>query len=651
MKTNKPGKQNPLFLYVDKIVFGVLVLATVYYCYSAVSLPQITWTPTQLTSDATSAQQNIDRSEYRAELVPDKYDEKALDIRAGIPAAPYQTAERWEAPIFREKIMRGIPETFPVIKLRATDGVGGLMVKDGQSVLAGTAGSSDMGAFGGGDTMGSSMSAGMSSAGGKVETKRWVLLTGLIPYADQLQEYIDKYAGALHTSPMDYPDYLFMKIQRNEIGNNDAGGNPIWEDLDVLKQLAETERDWAGSGVDPVDFQYTLPPAQGFPRMAAIVPPLANRSFGYEVAYPPYIPLMADSLAEQQIIQQKRMDDMLKNQKPVTTRDLFDPESGAIDQFIQGTSGLGGGMSGGGDSGMGGGGSRVSGMYQGTNTSGTGGGASGMRTGMSGDMMSGDMGMGGSMSGGMGNTTSRWVRYMDTLPSVYIDAPYRLFRYFDFSIEPGKAYQYRVSLALRNPNFMLADRFLTDEAVETKGELPLWTDYSLPSGAVAVFSNARVLAQSVNTAVAGRPWQSQTATIASLVYDTEDKVDYIAKDRTVSPGAVLNFRRVSSQKVETPSSMTPTSGSGLDSMSGSPSARTTTTEKTAKTLDHLSGECLLDVVGGRRLVGTNTEHTPAGQIMVMGFDGTLKLQTVKTDKLELGRYEKKATTSSTDGMM
>ncbi len=30
---------------------------------------------------------------------------------------------------------------------------------------------------------------------------------------------------------------------------------------------------------------------------------------------------------------------------------------------------------------------------------------------------------------------------------------YKLLRFFDFSVEPGKSYIYRVSLALKNPNF------------------------------------------------------------------------------------------------------------------------------------------------------------------------------------------------------
>jgi len=70
-----------------------------------------------------------------------------------------------------------------------------------------------------------------------------------------------------------------------------------------------------------------------------------------------------------------------------------------------------------------------------------------------------------------------------------------------------------------------------------------------------------------------------------------------------------------------------------------------------KTLDHISNECVLDVVGRRKLIGSNNEHTPAGQVMLMAFDGTIEIQSIKTNKLELDRYEKPvATTTGMGGM-
>ena len=46
-----------------------------------------------------------------------------------------------------------------------------------------------------------------------------------------------------------------------------------------------------------------------------------------------------------------------------------------------------------------------------------------------------------------------------------------LFRYFDFTVEPGKQYRYRVKLWLTNPNFGVDDSQLTDEALQLRKEL------------------------------------------------------------------------------------------------------------------------------------------------------------------------------------
>lgn len=678
MKTNKPGKQNVLFLHVEKIIFLVLILATVYYCYSAVALPLISWTPEQLNSDSSAAQQTIDASQYREDLKVVNYDERASDIRTGFPHDYYRTPKEWEQAVFSKKHERDKPRLFPLIKLRALSGVGPLMTKERESVFdssTSTTGMGDMGAFGGGSMLsGNTMMGGMGTNASKLETAHWVLLTGLIPYEEQLKEYTKQYANALHSSADDYPVYLYVQIERNEIGDDNADGTPRWVNINAYDQYVENNKKWAGVGLDPVDIQYTLPPpSMFFQPMAGQLPPLANRQFGPEAAYPPYIPLMSDSLREQMKAQQDLQWRLLENQRNLTPEDIRKNQAGELDIFRGGTSGLGGGFgmsdggmgmsgaSGGLSGGMGGG--NISAMYQGasttnamgmggmSSTSGMGGmsGVSGMG-GMMGDSM---MGMGsGFGTAGLGNS---WSVYTKVPPSVMVSMKYRLFRYFDFTVEPGKSYQYRVSLGLKNPNYLLADRFLTKEEATTKRQLDIYTEFSAPSGKVAVNSNARILAQGVgNMPTANRAWQPQNATISSIVFDSSDNEDYIAKGRNVSPGTVMNFR-VTSEKV---SSLTGSDsgmgGSGMspDSMMspGLGGRTTTSSSKTStKTLEHVSGECLVDVVGKKKLIGSNADHTPAGQIMVMAFDGTLTIRSVKEDKLELDRYEKKVT--NTDSMM
>jgi len=643
MKTNKPGKQNILFLHVEKIIFTVLIMAAGYYCYSAVSLPQITWTPEQLNKDASGAQQTIDRSEFREDLKINPYNEKARDIRTGFPHANFATIGKWEPAVFPEKIFRENPspeQLFTVIRLRATSGVGAVKTVPPPSVFDSTSGIG--GGFGTSSSMssdssmmGGSSGTGMTTNTGNVETMHWVLLTGLIPYEEQVKEYTRLYANALNASPNDYPVYLEIKIQRNEIGDNDADGSPRWVEIDAYNQYIENRKKWANVGSDPVDFSYTLPPPTlDFQPMASLLPPLANRQFGSEVAYPPYIPLMSDSLRDQMKMQQDFQWKLLESQRNITIEDIRRNQSGEIDSLLQGggTSGLGGGSSSTMGGGTGVGNSNVSGMLVtgGANAISTSGTPGGMNS------MSGTSSMpGGAMSG------NSWSIYTQIPPSVVVNMKYRLFRYFDFTVQPGKSYQYRVSLGLKNPNYRMNKRFLSEQAEKNQWDLVFYTDYSAPSGKVAVNSNAIILVQSVgNPPVANREWQAQNATIASIVFDTADNKDFIAKGKTVTPGMVLNFARTSSQ--DTSQLIVPTTGGSSDTMSD-PSGRPAAPAKTpTKTLDHVSGECIVDVVGKKKLIGTNAEHTPAGQVMMMAFDGTLSIRSVKEDKLQLDRYEKPA---------
>ncbi len=55
-------------------------------------------------------------------------------------------------------------------------------------------------------------------------------------------------------------------------------------------------------------------------------------------------------------------------------------------------------------------------------------------------------------------------------------APYRMFRFFDFTAEPGKTYAYRVRLLVRNPNYKVPEEKLAPETNNTDLVLPSdWT--------------------------------------------------------------------------------------------------------------------------------------------------------------------------------
>ena len=57
-----------------------------------------------------------------------------------------------------------------------------------------------------------------------------------------------------------------------------------------------------------------------------------------------------------------------------------------------------------------------------------------------------------------------------------------LFRYFDFSIEPGNAYRYRVKLKMRNPNYLRGYDEVVDQSVAEMGSMATQLLIKLVSG-------------------------------------------------------------------------------------------------------------------------------------------------------------------------
>ena len=80
-------------------------------------------------------------------------------------------------------------------------------------------------------------------------------------------------------------------------------------------------------------------------------------------------------------------------------------------------------------------------------------------------------------------------------PKVVLD---KLFRFFDFSVVPGKRYRYRIQLGLKNPNFELPDRFLKANA--NRKDKILVTGWSEPTPIVSIPYGNRFLAGGIDTA-------------------------------------------------------------------------------------------------------------------------------------------------------
>jgi hypothetical protein len=113
---------------------------------------------------------------------------------------------------------------------------------------------------------------------------------------------------------------------------------------------------------------------------------------------------------------------------------------------------------------------------------------------------------------------------------------YRLFRFTDYTVEPGKSYRYRVKLAIRNPNYQLLDKFLKSD-VDKKSEV-LETPISAASPPASVGTGEGVLV------AAPELIRNQTDVSANVVaFTIEPETGLKTKtDLRVNRGSVVNVK-------------------------------------------------------------------------------------------------------------
>ncbi|HET6882451.1 MAG TPA: hypothetical protein VFI31_19955 [Pirellulales bacterium] len=192
----------------------------------------------------------------------------------------------------------------------------------------------------------------------------------------------------------------------------------------------------------------------------------------------------------------------------------------------------------------------------------------------------------------------------------------RLFRFFDFTVDPGKTYRYRVKLVLRNPNLGVPPRFL-DNYDFAKGETRE-SDWSPPSPAVTVIAGNRLLAGGVTP---GR--NEPTAKILAKLFDAKLAAE-IRRIFDISRGSVLNELGA---KI------------GLPKGSGQPN------DREAASLDFETNAVVLDMFGGDKIPGARSRDPRAeqpripGHILVLDNDGDLRTLVQSTDA---GMYETEA---------
>jgi hypothetical protein len=177
--------------------------------------------------------------------------------------------------------------------------------------------------------------------------------------------------------------------------------------------------------------------------------------------------------------------------------------------------------------------------------------------------------------------------------------PYKLFRFFDFSAQPGKQYLYRVCLELSNPNKGLKSAAL--KSPELANDTLLKTKWSEPTGVISVPRDTRILLLAVNRALRGSSEPSGRILVTKWILKNGAEV---SDEFAVTRGQVANF-----------------SGGTLKA-------------------DFLSGATAVDFRGGERLVSLPSRKvgilTSPGELLLLNADGTL---TVRNELDDTPAYE------------
>ena len=341
-------------------------------------------------------------------------------------------------PLLGDIQRRQVPVIFPLEQLVANAGVVAIANQD--DLLMGED-PSFAGGFSGMEMMEDPMGMQPTVMSPPAKKMPYVLLTGLIPFRKQLDDYIALYARASYQSPeRDLPIWHDYAVERLEI-RSDGGGE--WKIIDITRLYEDWKDNWASTATDLIPQQFLLPSTQNLFDPAEVpigywgpLPALAAKPTlnGVDMSGGDLGMGGPDSGSSWGLLSihpwaKNEIKELLAEQKQL-----------ALEQ--QESVGLGGEMGGGMDFG---------GEF--------GGGMTGTTTGTFSPFRDTEMGMD---EGGMEEQydDNMMMGYGPDGEGMMLDQDYCLFRFIDTSVEPGRLYRYRVTLRAWNPNWNLPKKFL-----------------------------------------------------------------------------------------------------------------------------------------------------------------------------------------------
>lgn len=265
----------------------------------------------------------------------------------------------------------------------------------------------------------------------------YVLVTGLIPLFKQQQEYHQRFdTASFKNANIDMPNWSGYRIERAEV---QPGVAEQWTTIDIKTAARRYGTEWMGFQAEPALAMVQLPPTQESRDLATSpipfstpMPQLAEGSWGFNALHPWFVDFLQRDVAE-------------KNSKALADQVRSEPSS------------------------------NIFGVVNDNSPDGPVG-----QTGIGVPVIPVDPEFGADFG---------------LAGPVMLGPEYRLFRFIDLDVKPGRTYRYRVKIVCWNPNLNVPSRHLVDASLATKPILE--SPESAATSPIVVPDGARLLVQPI----------------------------------------------------------------------------------------------------------------------------------------------------------
>lgn len=252
---NKAKLKEFFTLHGEKVALGVFSLVFVLLVYRAYQTKNYEHVPQQMITEtqqrsAMVREQTWDPAAHEIKVPNPPYAKQIEVSMRDVSPQPFLLATLFNNRIREHKIRREEPVFIAARDIRATYGFGAVRLKK-----EGYTG------------------------------KRWIVITGLVPYAEQLAAYNERFENALLRDPkLDTPEYTDFEVERAVVRPGADPAKLVWEKVDVHAAIFGALKQFSSERPQVVERKLMEP------LLCEPVPPLVDKKPDESMAHPPEIP-------------------------------------------------------------------------------------------------------------------------------------------------------------------------------------------------------------------------------------------------------------------------------------------------------------------------------------------------------------------------